>query len=175
MRLREVSMILAVGKYGELGLNGGLPDWECPGDLKRFKHLTTNKVLIVGRTTLESLPKKMLGRDIICVTTQKDYELPKMYCNSLVKATSLEGAISRAGRYQKEIMVIGGKSLYCQVLGMGLVEYIYLTQVNYKGPADVKLEMSFLNNYVPMFQEEDKLGNKFGVWERDYRRGRIVA
>lgn len=167
MKLSEISLIMAIGKEGQLGLNGGLPDWDCPGDLKRFKYLTLNKVIIVGRTTLESLPSNLIGRDVVYVTTDPKYKPKHFYCNSLRGATSLEQAFQMASVYKKEIMVIGGKSIYEQALGSGLVEYIYLTRINYNGVADISMNTKFLESYKPMFMEEDKLGNSFSILERD--------
>lgn len=50
-----VNLIAAIGKSGQLGLNGGLP-WDAPSDLALFKKLTVGGVIIVGGRTYDSLP-----------------------------------------------------------------------------------------------------------------------
>ena len=57
----EVRVICAIGKHGQLGLNGRLP-WEGRGnsifrdDIQRFFALTRGHVLIAGPRTISSLP-----------------------------------------------------------------------------------------------------------------------
>src|SRR3989338_7713715 len=53
----KISIIAAVGENRELGKGGKLL-WQIPEDMKRFKKLTTGHVVIMGRKTFESLPKK---------------------------------------------------------------------------------------------------------------------
>ena len=171
----KVNMMLAVGKNGQLGLNGGLPDWDAGKDMLRFKYMTMNKVLIVGKRTLDSLPKKMLGRDIVYLTTNRESEVPAIACNSITKTSCKEEALMVAKKFNKEIVIIGGLSIYEQFLMTGLVEYIYLTRVNYEGPADVNYRTDF-PEYAPIMSEKDKLGNEFTILKRDsYRLERIRA
>ena len=50
-----VSIIAAIGKNNELGLNNNLI-WHLSGDMKFFKTITTGKTVIMGRKCFESLP-----------------------------------------------------------------------------------------------------------------------
>ena len=54
-----ISAIVAVDENFGIGFNGDLLE-HIPEDLKRFKQLTTNKTIIMGRKTWESLPNKPL-------------------------------------------------------------------------------------------------------------------
>jgi dihydrofolate reductase len=51
----KLHMIAAVGRNGAIGLNGKLP-WHNSDDLRLFKHITTNKAIIVGKRTAATLP-----------------------------------------------------------------------------------------------------------------------
>lgn len=63
----EVVLILAWGRGGVIGADGGLP-WRLPEDLQRFKQLTMGKPVVMGRKTYESLPRALPGRRNIVVT-----------------------------------------------------------------------------------------------------------
>lgn len=47
--------ILAVGEKGELGYNGGLPWRYLSEDMKMFRELTLNQIVIMGRKTWEGV------------------------------------------------------------------------------------------------------------------------
>ena len=72
--LNKFSMIVTCSKNGMIGKDNKLL-WHLPNDLKRFKSLTTNKIVIMGRKTFESLPKGPLpGRlNIILCNDDKNF------------------------------------------------------------------------------------------------------
>ena len=53
----SVTLIAAVSDNNVIGLKGGIP-WHIPEDVRRFKGLTLNHPVIMGRKTYESLPEK---------------------------------------------------------------------------------------------------------------------
>ena len=53
-----------------IGYNNKLP-WNIPEELKLFKNITKNSVLIMGRKTVEHLPY-LKDREICCITRQQD-------------------------------------------------------------------------------------------------------
>ena len=63
-----ISLIAAVGKNNELGLDNHLI-FNIPGDLKFFRNTTLGKTVIMGRKTYESIgkpiPKRINIRDVI--------------------------------------------------------------------------------------------------------------
>lgn len=66
-----ITMIYAECR-GVIAINGDLPV-HLPEDLKFFKEFTMDKVLVMGRKTVESLPGKLEGRTVICLTTDPHY------------------------------------------------------------------------------------------------------
>lgn len=66
--------VLAKNLQDDIGCDGKIP-WKCKLDMKLFKLLTINSIMIMGRKTLESLPKVLdsENRLSICLT-KKDYE-----------------------------------------------------------------------------------------------------
>ena len=68
-----VSIIAAIGKNNELGLNNNLI-WHLSGDMKFFKTITTGKTVIMGRKCFESLPNILPNRKNIIITSNLNYK-----------------------------------------------------------------------------------------------------
>ena len=56
--------IIAVNNLGYIGLNNELP-WKCSEDLKHFKNLTENHIMLVGKNTFKTLPEIVKKRKIV--------------------------------------------------------------------------------------------------------------
>lgn len=101
-----ITLIAAVASNGVIGQGGGLV-FKLPGDLPRFKKLTTGKPVIMGRKTWESLPLKPLpNRTNIILTRDASLAAP----GALV-ATDVATALSHAAP-APEVIVIGGGEAY---------------------------------------------------------------
>lgn len=128
-----LSIIAAIGKNRELGAKNKLL-WHIPKDLKRFRALTKDKVVIMGRKTFESLPQKfkpLPQRLNVVITSDKNFKFPNVLIYN-----SLEKAIEDLKTKHQEIFIIGGASIYQQAIK--LVDRIYLTIVEKEFPqADV--------------------------------------
>ena len=71
----KISLIAAIGKNRGLGKSGKIP-WHISEDFKRFKQITLNHPIIMGRKTWESLPIKPLpGRYNIVITRDVNYKI----------------------------------------------------------------------------------------------------
>ncbi len=128
-----LSIIAAIGKNRELGLEGNLL-WSLSDDLKRFKALTTSHPVIMGRKTWESLPDRarpLPNRTNIVVTRQAGYDAP-----GAVVANSFDDARAAAARAEgaDETFVIGGGELYAEALPSS--DRLYLTLVDATAAAD---------------------------------------
>jgi dihydrofolate reductase len=124
-----ISIIVAVSEDLGIGKDNKLL-WRLPEDLKRFRRLTTGNVIIMGKKTWESLPKRPLpDRKNIVLTDIPDEEI-----EGSETAYSIEDALSRCDR-EKEIFIIGGGSIYRQF--MNLADRLYITHVHRKTDADV--------------------------------------
>lgn len=70
------SIIVAIGKNREIGKENKLL-WHIPEDLKNFKKITTDKTVIMGRKTFESIGKPLLKRKNIILSKNGEKELSK--------------------------------------------------------------------------------------------------
>lgn len=119
--MNRISIIVAVADNQAIGKDNSLL-WHIPADLKRFKALTTNHTIIMGRKTWESLPVKPLpGRVNVVLTDNKDEKIEGATC-----VYSLEEAIKIA-KTQTEVFIMGGGMVYKEF--MPYANRIYLTRV----------------------------------------------
>mgnify|MGYP000109057486 FL=1 len=142
-----INIIAAIGKNRELGAKNKLL-WHIPKDMAHFKKLTLDQVVIMGRKTYQSLPKKYqpLPDRINIVVTRKNPNTIFLRSKQDGKTplfffSALQEAIDEAKKFKKEIFIIGGASLYQQAIN--LTDRLYLTLIDQEFPqADV-----FFPNY----------------------------
>ena len=130
----EIVLIYARAANGAIGNDGDLP-WRLPADLKRFKALTMNKPMIMGRKTFESLPGLLPGRRHIVLSQRDDW-----HGEGAEMAGSVAQAIALAstGNDTGEIAVIGGAAIYD--LFWPLAQRIELTQIHADYPGDTFMQ-----------------------------------
>ncbi|NLJ89348.1 MAG: dihydrofolate reductase [Clostridiales bacterium] len=115
----------AIGKDNKLLVN-------IPNDLRYFKEHTTNKVIVMGRKTLESFPqaKPLPNRTNIVITRNKDYKV-----KGATIVNSIEEVIEEIKKYKTdEVYIIGGQTIYEQFLDY--CDVAYVTRINYAYDAD---------------------------------------
>jgi dihydrofolate reductase len=114
--MTEYRLIIAASTEGAIGLNNQLL-WRLPSDLKRFKELTTNQVVVMGRQTYESIGKPLPNRENIILSSQPRESIlgyqPEAKVFSSVKATN--DYLDQAAK-GKQIWIIGGNQIYKQFL-----------------------------------------------------------
>lgn len=122
-----IIMIAAVAENNALGKNNELV-WHLPNDFKRFKGLTTNHYIIMGRKTFESFPKPLPNRTHVIITRQKDYN-PE----GCIVVDSIEKAIEVCPK-NEDSYVIGGGEIYN--LALPYADIIEITKVHHTFEAD---------------------------------------
>ena len=121
MENRELTIIAAVSINNVIGNNNKLI-WKLSNDLKRFKNLTTNHSVIMGRKTFETLPKPLPDRDNIVITRDTNYSKPNIQvCSSIEDAINLT-------KTDTQPFIIGGGEIYSQTIN--IVDKIELTRVH---------------------------------------------
>lgn len=96
-----------------IGLNNQLLV-KIPHDLEFFKQQTLNKIVVMGKSTFLSLPKKrpLANRVNIVLTSQLDFNYP-----GVIVAHSLEHLFNILKSYNSDdVYIIGGESIYRQLL-----------------------------------------------------------
>ncbi len=116
-----ISIIAAMGNGRVIGINNQLP-WKLPADMKFFRSTTMGKPILMGRKTYESIGKPLPGRTNIIITRNSNF-----HAEGCIVSHSIEEALQQA-KASEEVMVIGGASLYRQILP--LAQRFYLTKVH---------------------------------------------
>ena len=127
----NLTIIAAIGKNNELGLNNKLI-WHIPDDLKFFRENTMDKYILMGKKTLDSLPKVLLDRKYLVLT---HHEISASYIVKSFK--TLEELFMFLNDINEEVMVIGGASIYRQLLPYA--SKMLLTEIDSQAMADTFL------------------------------------
>lgn len=123
-------LIVAFNKQGVIGVNNDLP-WHLKDDLKRFQKLTKNNIVVMGRKTYESLPKRPLPNriNVVITTTPNQYEEKEnLYFIELDKSLSFLKNLEN--EKQCETFIIGGNSIYKYFFEH--IDLFHFTLVNYE-------------------------------------------
>ena len=126
-----MNIIAAVDRNWAIGKNNKLLV-RIPDDMKFFRETTTGKVVVMGRKTLESFPNglPLPNRTNIILTTDTNYQV-----KGGIVVHSLEELYQELQKYsQEDIFVIGGESIYRQLLADCNVAHI--TKIDYAYEAD---------------------------------------
>lgn len=126
-----VSIIVAMDRNRGIGVENRLP-WHLPDDMKRFRELTMDHHLVVGRKTWESIGRPLPGRRMIILTRD-----PAFKVNGCVTAGSLiEAAAIARSQDETELFIGGGADIYRQ--SIQIADRIYLTLVDAELDADAR-------------------------------------
>ncbi len=127
----------AIGNRGKLLLR-------IPSDLKRFREMTLNKVVVLGRKTLETFPQKrpLELRTNIILSRNKNYNV-----KGATVVHSKEELLEKLKEYNTDdIFIIGGESIYKMMLDY--CDEALITRIDYEYEADTYLEdLDHSNNW----------------------------
>lgn len=108
-----LSLIVAMDKHGAIGLNNQMP-WHMPSDLKHFKKTTLHQKVVMGRKTMEHLPKKLNDRELYCVSRSKEVKLNVNQPFQLIN--DFEAFCKEHATSDELYYIAGGQSIYQMAL-----------------------------------------------------------
>ena len=126
-----MNVIVAVDKNWGIGKDNKLLV-SIPSDMKFFREETMNKVVVMGRKTLESFPNglPLKRRTNIVLTKDRNYKV-----KDAILVHSVEELMEELKKYDSEdIYVIGGDSIYRQLLPY--CDVAHVTKIDYAYEAD---------------------------------------
>lgn len=119
----KISIIAAIGENRELGKAGDLI-WKIPDDMRNFKALTMGHAIVMGRKTWDSIGRPLPGRkNIIISRNQSENDKDVYYVKSIEEAIKLPHSFG-----ESELFVIGGETIYTQMLP--LATHMYISQIH---------------------------------------------
>lgn len=146
-----MKLIVACDPKGGIGYNNKLPWSKIEGDLPRFKELTTGKIVLMGRNTYDSLPKKPLPnrtnwvkttRPIDGVTNPEDSEIAK----------------------EKEVWLIGGAKMIESY--WAFIDEVHLTRTLAEYTCDTFIDLVKLQNEFMCWFKEEHTDHSYEIWKR---------
>lgn len=154
-----IAAIAAVDNNWGIGYNGSLLV-SIPEDLKYFKELTNNKIVIMGRKTWDSLPKKPLpNRQNIVITSNptEDYHIEMDSLKTWLSVT------------QKDVFIIGGGQIYKELLPF--CDKLYITKIH-KDFENIDTFFPKLNNneWKEIFQSSIRQYNRLNYQFLEYKK-----
>lgn len=155
-----LSIIVAVAKNNAIGKDNKLL-WHLPEDLKRFKKLTMNKNIIMGRKTFESLGRVLPNRKHIVLCNDMNLNIDDENVLVLDDISKLDNYINS----KEENFVIGGATIY--KLLMPYVSKLYVTHIDENFDGDVYFPEIDLNIWEKI-SEEDGITNKENPYSYKY-------
>ena len=170
----KINLIACINAVNALGKNNDLL-YHIKSDLANFKRMTIGEVLIMGKNTFESLPRKPLpNRTTIIIANDKDY-VPQLESDEsdVYVVDSIESALQTAETINaKEVYVVGGASIYHQFIERRLVDTMYITFVNDDEEGDVQFpeiivgdwKCKYLSSPVPFTKGDKELTYEFIIY-----------
>ena len=126
-----MNLVVAVDNNWAIGYQNKLLV-KIPADQKFFRNETIHKAVIMGRKTLESFPggRPLADRLNVVITSDPDYKVM-----DAAVVNSIEKALEVVKDYKTEdIYIIGGESIYRQMLR--LCDTAHVTKIDYNYNAD---------------------------------------
>lgn len=126
-----MQLIAAVDRNWAIGKNNQLLV-RIPADQKFFREVTTGKVVVMGRKTLESFPNGMplKNRTNIVLTHNPDYQV-----KDAIVVHSMDELHEELKKYNSDdIFIIGGEKIYEQMLDE--CDVAHITKIEFAYDAD---------------------------------------
>lgn len=121
-----ITLIAACSSNKVIGKNNTLI-WKVPGDLKRFKELTSGHTVLMGRKTFDSIGKALPNRRNVILSRNPDLKVDNCLVYSDIKEV--------IALYKNDLFVIGGEEIYKQTLRYASFIELTLIDKEFEGDA----------------------------------------
>lgn len=158
-------MIAAIDENRGIGRSGNLL-CHLPGDLEYFKKSTYGGIVVMGRSTYESLPVRPLPQRHNIVLSRD----PNLELQGVEVIHSIPELFDTIRDYRKflDVFIIGGANLYSQF--MGLVDKLYITHIHHTWEdADVffpEIDLNIWECIMEEYRDDDQYPYTFARYVR---------
>ena len=151
-----MKLILACTPSGGIGYQGSMPWPKQDKDLARFKELTLNTIILMGRGTWEStgMPKPLPDRmNIVLSSTANISDIPGklLHCKSIKELPAIDWCI-------------GGAKTAEQVWDQ--ITEVHLTRIKSEYECDTFFDLERLNADFKLTRSVLCLTHKYEIWKR---------
>ena len=165
----KISHVVALSNNNVIGVDNDLP-WSLKTDLSHFKKYTTNKIIVMGRKTYESIGRPLPNRvNYIVSNTIKDLDGASIFKSTEEALESAKEVCDKDDNYD-EIVIIGGGYLFRDTLSIS--NKLVLTNVDCDIEGDVFYPEINLSEWKEIKSENFKkdLDNDYDFVVRTYER-----
>ena len=161
----SIKLICAISKNNVIGNENKLP-WNIPEDLKRFKELTSNNWIVMGRKTFDSIGRPLPNRKNIVLSKNKNLKIDSVEVFNSPKEV-IESYKNNSD--QKDLFIIGGTYVY--ELFLEYSEYLFITHVDKEYSGDAFFPKIDWNEWK-LISEESRYDDdeKVNFYFRDYKK-----
>ena len=170
---------------GVIGCNNKLP-WHLRSDLQRFRKITTNHAVIMGKNTFNSIGRALPNRTNIVLSRElrANNDGPIVVGDQIFWAGGRDAALYLADLIsissgKESFFVIGGQEIYKLFFDSDLINRVYLTEVlaNVRGDAFFrrgfpKRKWNIIEKTENLSCDGDEYDSRFIIYERRKRRNR---
>ena len=161
---------MAVDDEGGISKNGSMPWPKNSEDLKKFKNITLNNVVIMGRLTWidPMMPSPLKDRINVLITSQS----PNLYpgADKYISDNLIKNIQKINYEYtNKDVWIIGGANLINQLFE--LIEVFHLTRIYGNFNCDKKIDIKKIRQNMKIYESaesEDKTC-KWEVWNKIFQ------
>ena len=132
-----IKIIAALSSNFVIGDDGKIP-WFIKGELKRFREITINHNVVMGRKTFDSIGKILDSRKNIIISNNESLKI-----DNAIVVNSFDNAINACDP-NLDIFIIGGSKIY--EIALSKSEYLLLTLINKEFKGDT---------YFPKFDKSE--------------------
>jgi dihydrofolate reductase len=160
-----IKLICAISKKNVIGNENKLP-WSISEDLKRFKELTSNNWIVMGRKTFDSIGRPLPNRKNIVLSKNKNLRIDSVEVFNSPKEV-IESYKNDSD--QKDLFIIGGTYVY--ELFLEYSEYLLITHLDKEYSGDAFFPKIDWNEWK-LISEESRYDNdeKVNFYFRDYKK-----
>ena len=127
--------------------------WRVPGDLKRFKEMTTGHTVLMGRKTYESIGKPLVNRRNVVISRNSE-----LIIEGCLNYTSLTESLNM---FKNDLYIIGGEQIYRQTLPYA--DKIELTLIHKEFEGD-----AFFPEIPSLFKEIERIDMECNEFKYSY-------
>ena len=149
-----MKLILACDPNGGIGYQNKLPWTKIQGDLPRFKELTSGKIVVMGRNTWDSLPKKPLPNRLNVVVTSTP---SKVEGKNIVVTSNTDS-------FTDFHWLIGGAQLINSCWEQ--IDEIHLSRVHAHYTCDTFIDLVYLETNYSRTYSEVFSDHTYEIWKR---------
>ena len=152
-----LSIIVAIAENNIIGGDNKLL-WHISEDLKRFKEITTNHTIIMGRKTFESLPKVLPNRHHVIITRDKNYAVDS---DAVSIFHNIDEVLAKYENLDEEAFIIGGGEIYN--LLFPYCKKMYLTKVKKTFEGDTSFPSIDYKAWDITYSSEERTNSEDGI------------